>query len=195
MDTVKIESLRAKLEKVNTQLNLIEDGWPFRPPTMSKKTTTKVDCKNLPQYAVKAVNDLAQHLKQSFPKGWEFFIYGFSWGGIDAGSLVEVFINGKCFSSVQFNLGGNIKSSASCTQKCIERLPKLFDITFARLQAYPFKTFASKKYKRLCEQRRELNKTWFNMQETGELKVTSSKLTYPYGQHKLGYPRFGMHLG
>lgn len=193
-----IKALYDRLSKVNTQLNAIEEEWPWRPPT-TKKTIVSLDynTNELPKYAIEALKAQAQRLRKAFPEGWEFTVRGHSWGGRDSGCMMEVFINGSCFSSVRFYAGDepHIKTRAHCIQECTNLLFQLITNTISRLEKYPLRTFRSKRYERLCEQRRKLNQKWHSIPQTRAANVPGP-WAYPYGEHKPGWPVFeGMQLG
>lgn len=193
-----IKSLYNRLYKVNTQLNLIEEGWPFRQPN-TRRSTLKVDhpgCK-LPKYAVDALRANGERLLTTFPKGWEFTVRGFTWGGRDGGCIMEIFVNGQAFASIRWMVGdaAHLKTPAQCTQECVDGFSKLTTNAIARLVKYPERTFKSKKYARLCELRRQLNRKWHSIPQTRAASVPGP-WAYPYGDHKPGWPVFeGMQLG
>lgn len=197
-----IKALYDRLQKVNTQLNAIEEGWPWRPPT-DKKTTLKVDynTSELPKYAIDALKAQAQRLRKAFPEGWEFIVRGHSWGGRESGCIMEIFINGSSFSTVRFFAGDEpyIKTRAHAIQECTNLLHQLFTNTIARLKKYPLKTFKSKRYKRLCELRRKYNGQWQDKLDSvpsADKYRVPGPFAYPYGEHKPGWPCFeGMQLG
>lgn len=193
-----IEALRARLQKVNTQLNLIEDGWPHRRPT-TKRSTLKIDTHDSPvaKYALEEVERLANLLLVKKLRGWEFTVYVHTWGGQDSGAMVEIFANGQSFASVRYFSGDepHLKTAAQCMQACIGQAALLFENASKRLAKYPLRTFQSAKYERLCEQRRKLNSIWHDIPETRAAPVPGP-YAYPYGEHKPGWPVFeGLQLG
>jgi hypothetical protein len=192
-----IKDLYKRLEKVNTELNEIEEGWPWRGPT-NKKSTLEFDIGGaMPEYGVLMMKAQGERLLKKFPKGWEFRIHAYVWGGQDTGCIIDIFINGGGFSSVRFCVGGKsaLKTKAHCVGACIDQLPTLVTNTIARMEKYPTRTFASAKYKKLCELRKKLNGEWQAIPETRGASVPGP-YAYPYGKHKKDWPVFeGMQLG
>lgn len=199
---VNIATLRSRLERLNTKLNAIEEGWPHRPPNR-QRSTLRFDYKTseLPKYAIEALKAQGERLRKAFPSGWDLLIVGHSWGGQQFGCIMEVFINGSCFSSVRYYAGDepHIKTRAHCIQECTNLLFKLITNTIARLEKYPLRTIRSKKYARLCELRRKYNVQWqaklYSVPSADRYRVPGP-FAYPYGEHKPGWPCFeGMQLG
>lgn len=193
-----INVLRKRLESVNTQLNAIEEGWPRGMPS-NKASTLVLDhsaCK-LPKYAITMMQIMGKRLQTIFPVGWDFKIYACVWGGQDAGCIMEIFINGSSFASARFCVGDamGLNTKADCVAVCVDQFPTLVNNSIARLKKYPRKTFASEKYKNLCERRRKLNQQWHAIPETHYAR-SFPPYAYPYGKHKEGWPVFeGMQLG
>jgi len=195
-----IKVLFKRLEKVNTELNAIEEGWPWRQPS-NKVSTLERDVSGciMPQYALLMMQGQGERLLKKFPKGWDFLMHGFSWGGQDAGCIMEIFVNGSSFASVRFFVGGDLKTKAHCVGACIDNFHQLTTNAIARLETYPFATFRSKKYKGLCKLRKQLNGEWQAMMDnikTPDKYNVPGPYAYPYGKHKKDWPVFeGMQLG
>lgn len=197
-----IKVLFKRLERVNTELNMIEEGWPWRLPS-NKRTTMVLDHEgcSFPQYAVAMMQAQGDRLKKTFPVGWEFVVHGFVWGGQDTGCIMDIFVNGSSFACVRFCVGdeSGLKTKAHCVGACIDSLHQLVTNAIARLQTYPLRTFKSAKYKELCDRRRKLNREWRAMLDTiktPDKYNVPGPYAYPYGKHKKDWPVFeGMHLG
>lgn len=191
-----IDTLRKRLEKVNTELNAIEEGWPHRTPTSGRSSLELHADKGVPQYAKDVALKAIAPLVEEF-RGWEFMLQLTMMGGVDPVALMEIYLNGSCFASVRFFAGDEpgLKTAAHCIRRCTELFPQLAANAAARLRTYPLKTFKSKRYKQLCQLRRKLNQQWHNIPQTAAAKVPGP-YAYPYGEHKPGWPVFeGMQLG
>jgi hypothetical protein len=196
-----ITTLRRRLEKVNTELNLIEERWPHRPPSSHPSTLKLAADPGVPAYARKAAEAAIAPFMEEFKKGWEVTVNIVYMGGNDSVSLMEIYLQGCCFASVRFFAGDEpgIKTEAHCLRRCVELFPQLVTNASKALRQYPRKVFKSKRYKQLYQQRRKLNAEWQAMMD----KVTSpdkhnvpGPYAYPYGKHSKDWPCFeGMQLG
>lgn len=185
------EALFARLRDVNTDLNAIEQGWPHRQPSEKKSTFTADNCSRASKAARLAASTCGTRLIQAFPKGWEFEVFVVIEGPPQAMAMLEIFINGSGFASVRFFAGDEkgLKTKADCMRACVEHFDELTTNVINRLSKYPHAVFASQEYKKLCNERRELNARW------SALNLPYNE-PYPYGVNVPGWPVFeGMQLG
>lgn len=179
------KTLFKRLERVNTALNLIEDGWPLRPPShMRRKLEFSSDPKCLSIRAIRSIKEHAQRLADGLP-GFQVQVDVYAFTGQQAGCVINVFVNGqapgRCGCQIyNYDMKNTSKSFTPSLNACVKQWPVEVDRLLKKFDDYPYETFKTKRYNELYRLRQTLNTQWH--------KVTDPMQTYPYGEHAPEWP-------